>query len=152
MTSNDKQLIRYNYLIFLKKISDILVGSMFPCPIHIAEKEFLLGVLDNHMYLDEQSPKGWTWTSGDFNLRDIAVGAGLPAVTGSAHAKMSAGLANELTTRHLAVVPSGPTYIDGTTLDIHFGRQIAGAETEVHMFTGCYSDHGASIVQTDAEI
>ena len=110
-------------------------------------KNFLRGVIENYRHNAEQSPSGCAWSSGDFNLQGVAPGTGLPAKADTAHAGMSNWFTDELKSNDLEVVSSGPTYIDGTTLDIHLSRVVRGFATESHWLPRCYSDHAASIVE-----
>ena len=48
-------------------------------------KEFLREVIENHVFLEEQSAKGCARTCGDFNLTGVAPGTGRLPKTGTAH-------------------------------------------------------------------
>jgi hypothetical protein len=109
-------------------------------------------VIENHEFLIEASQRGDAWTCGDFNLRGVASGAGLPPNAGTAHANISKWFSEELKTHHFEVVASGPTYVDGGTLDIHFRKDSQHVEARVHWLPRVYSDHALSVAQTNMTV
>jgi len=118
----------------------------------VAHREFLRGVVENHLFLQEQSPTNESWTCGDFNLRGVAEGNGRPPKPNTAHARFSEWFRQELEQHDLNVAASEQTYVDGGTLDIHIRRRMGKLKARTYWLPKVYSDHAVSVVKTDIAV